>query len=227
MVFLRWIPALDRLRRSRITYPGAGEATNPKKAEVYSDLRVPVGWLVSIVISLIPLRSSALLDKCVVHLADPTTSACIVSILRLHGLYAASKSQDLTYDNATAVTWSTVELNTGIICACFPALRPIVSSLFPRLLSTAGRTTAGQSNTFPAESRSRAYYQRHDSTIELSKTAIEPTTHSTTADGGSGDEISFDTATKEPGIHVTSEWRVERSTSTTDDGESGVLGRAV
>lgn len=148
-------------------------------------------------------------------------SGCIVSILRLHGLYAATISQDLTYDNAQAVTWSTVEFNVGIMCACFAALRPVVNAIFPKLLSSTGRGTAA-SNPFPPSSNSRAYYNRNDSTVELSRTAVSA--GNMHADGESSDRISFDTATKEPGIHVKQEWMV---TEREADVESGTLGRAM
>ena len=152
-------------------------------------------------------------------------SACIVSILRLHGLYAATISKDLTYDNASAVTWSSVEFNTGIMCACFPALRPVVGAVFPRLVGSTRRGTAtGTPNPFAPSYHSRAYYHRNDSTIELSKTAVEG--HTSVIAGGdknnSSDGISFDTATREPGIHVKQEWSV----SDREDAESGTLGRA-
>jgi hypothetical protein len=138
------------------------------------------------------------------------------------------------------VTWSTVEFNVGIICACFAALRPVVNALFPKLLSTTNRGTAGNSNQFPPSSHSRAYYNRNDSTVELSRTAVSAGaygrgTAECTADGSSSDRISFDTATKDVdgtgGIHVKSEWVVSEREYAGDrdkgDAESGTLGRAM
>ncbi|EKD15174.1 hypothetical protein MBM_06390 [Drepanopeziza brunnea f. sp. 'multigermtubi' MB_m1] len=61
---------------------------------------------------------------------------CIVSALRLQRLYVVSKSDDLPYDNAATAIWSAVEVNTAIVCACMPSMKPVVSRLFPRLLST-------------------------------------------------------------------------------------------
>ena len=62
-------------------------------------------------------------------------SVCITSILRLHALYASSVSRDITWDSATALIWSTVEVNVAIVCACLPTLKPIISLVFPRLLN--------------------------------------------------------------------------------------------
>lgn len=67
-------------------------------------------------------------------------SGCITSILRLHSLYIISKSKDITWDNVGAATWSSVELNVGIMCACLPTYRPILNRYFPRLLSTSHNT---------------------------------------------------------------------------------------
>ena len=151
-------------------------------------------------------------------------SGCIVSILRLHGLYASTISQDLTYDNATAVTWSTVEFNVGIMCACIPTLRPLIKTVFPQLISTTrGGTTS--SNPFPPSSQSRAYYQRNDSTFELSRTAVG---EMNAPDENSSGKISFDTATKEAGIHVKHEWSVsDRGDLENGTYDSGTLGRAI
>ncbi|KAI9054553.1 hypothetical protein LZ554_001709 [Drepanopeziza brunnea f. sp. 'monogermtubi'] len=64
---------------------------------------------------------------------------CIVSALRLQRLYVVSTSEDLSYDNTGTAIWSAVELNTAIVCACLPSMKPVVSRLFPRLLSTTNR----------------------------------------------------------------------------------------
>lgn len=152
-------------------------------------------------------------------------SACIVSMVRLYGLYAATISNDLTFDNARAVTWSTVEFSTGIMCSCFAAMRPLITAAFPRLLGTT-RRTAASSNPFPPGSQSRAYYQPNDSTLELSRTAVD--NHRSFVpkyEGTSSDEISSDTATREPGIHVKQEWSVSNPRFPSD-AESGTLGRA-
>ena len=84
-------------------------------------------------------------------------SVCIVSILRLQSLIAISNSDDPTYDNPPAATWSSVEINVGIICSCLPCLRPLISKFLPRVFATsykaggytfsenrAGRGTSGQ-----------------------------------------------------------------------------------
>jgi hypothetical protein len=61
-------------------------------------------------------------------------SGCITSILRLHSVYKVSKSKDVTWDNVGAATWSSIELNVGIICACLVTLKPVLGAVFPRLV---------------------------------------------------------------------------------------------
>lgn len=39
-------------------------------------------------------------------------------------------------DNVGAASWSAIECNTGIICACLPTLKPLLSKIVPGLLST-------------------------------------------------------------------------------------------
>jgi len=56
---------------------------------------------------------------------------CIISVIRLQALVAISNSTDPTFDNPPAATLSAVETNVGIITACLPALRPLLSIMMP------------------------------------------------------------------------------------------------
>ncbi|KAJ5690385.1 hypothetical protein N7462_004777 [Penicillium macrosclerotiorum] len=60
----------------------------------------------------------------------------ITSILRLSSLRTVAKSSDTSYSNVGAAFWTAAECNVAIICACLPFLRPIISHIFPKLLST-------------------------------------------------------------------------------------------
>ncbi|PYH42814.1 PTH11-like integral membrane protein [Aspergillus saccharolyticus JOP 1030-1] len=60
----------------------------------------------------------------------------ITSILRLSSLHAVSQSKDTSWSNVGAAYWTAAECNVAIICACLPFLRPIVSRIFPKFLST-------------------------------------------------------------------------------------------
>ncbi|KAE8351747.1 integral membrane protein [Aspergillus coremiiformis] len=79
---------------------------------------------------------------------------CITSVCRLVSLKKIADSTDPTFDNVGAATWSAVECNVGIICACLPTLRPLVSRIVPHLLST-------------LSSRSRSYYNQSYSNGQL------------------------------------------------------------
>lgn len=48
-------------------------------------------------------------------------------------LKAGSKSKDPTHGTYVSTIWTTIEANTGIICACLPMLRSPLSRVFPRL----------------------------------------------------------------------------------------------
>ncbi|KAJ5279301.1 hypothetical protein N7478_004673 [Penicillium angulare] len=60
----------------------------------------------------------------------------ITSILRLSGLRTVASSTDTSYANVDASYWTAAECNVAIICASLPFLRPIISQVFPKLLST-------------------------------------------------------------------------------------------
>ncbi|KKY17289.1 putative pth11-like integral membrane protein [Diplodia seriata] len=71
------------------------------------------------------------------------TFATVTSILRLSSIYSISYSNDVTYDNVGAALWSTVEINTAIICASLPTFKAFVNRIFPRLLgSTRSQSSA-------------------------------------------------------------------------------------
>ncbi|KAL5350807.1 hypothetical protein ACLOAV_004378 [Pseudogymnoascus australis] len=79
----------------------------------------------------------------------------IMSTLRLHSLYIISVSKDVSWDNVGASTWSMVELNTGITCACLPMLKPLIVRFFPRFLGSS-RHTSGDAEPSGAYSRQRS-----------------------------------------------------------------------
>ncbi|PWY79594.1 hypothetical protein BO70DRAFT_397077 [Aspergillus heteromorphus CBS 117.55] len=81
---------------------------------------------------------------------------CVTSVCRLVSLKTIADSSDPTYDNVGAASWSAIECNTGIICACLPTLRPLVSHFLPHLLSTlSGGRTYGQAYGHPASTNSQ------------------------------------------------------------------------
>ncbi|KAG4425460.1 hypothetical protein IFR04_001379 [Cadophora malorum] len=78
---------------------------------------------------------------------------CLVSVLRLHSLYVVSTSDDMTWDNADTAIWSYIEVTTGIICACMPATKALISRFFPHLLST----NHSRQPTLPSQGRSHNF----------------------------------------------------------------------
>ncbi|KAF2853227.1 hypothetical protein T440DRAFT_487680 [Plenodomus tracheiphilus IPT5] len=85
---------------------------------------------------------------------------CVVSILRLPQLLLISNSTDPTYDNAPAATWSSVEANVGIICACLPLLRPLVTRCFPGIFTSQKHSTHTAPRAYSTIGTSRGI--RHD-----------------------------------------------------------------
>ncbi|KAH3919270.1 hypothetical protein HBI56_101940 [Parastagonospora nodorum] len=97
---------------------------------------------------------------------------CIVSILRLHSLVAISNSVDPTYDNPPAATWSSVEINVGIICSCLPLLRPILTRFMPGAMSSKTRSkNAGprQYATIRSTRSRKATTLTDDDSLEMTK----------------------------------------------------------
>ncbi|KAI9045276.1 PTH11-like integral membrane protein [Aspergillus affinis] len=92
----------------------------------------------------------------------------ITSILRLSSLRKVAKSPDTSYSNVAAAYWTAAECNVAIICACLPFLRPLVSRIFPKLLSTQsyntpysrGRTLTTMNNRSRAPGPKMALYSQ-------------------------------------------------------------------
>jgi hypothetical protein len=132
---------------------------------------------------------------------------CIIGVLRLYYLYQSTISIDLTYDNVAPATWSAIELNVGIICACVPALRPVLSLAFPGLLSSRGANTT--SNPYTRTHHSHAYYHRNESAVELS--------HAPSARRDS-EALSHDTEPASDEIRVKTDWTVTEVNMDLKDG---------
>ncbi|UNI23963.1 hypothetical protein JDV02_009748 [Purpureocillium takamizusanense] len=60
----------------------------------------------------------------------------LISILRLNSLKTFANTTNPTWDQWLLVLWSTIEINTGIICTSLPAVRLMLLRLFPRMLGT-------------------------------------------------------------------------------------------
>lgn len=65
-----------------------------------------------------------------------TNSVCVISILRIPSLLKASRSTDPTKDNTGIANWSIIEVNSAIVGACLPTLKPIIGRIFPKFLTT-------------------------------------------------------------------------------------------
>ncbi|CAK1360075.1 hypothetical protein CB0940_06178 [Cercospora beticola] len=67
---------------------------------------------------------------------------CVISIVRLSGLYAIATSDDPTYDNGMAAMWSSMEANLTAIASCLPVLKGLFSKWFPKLFKGTSNGTA-------------------------------------------------------------------------------------
>ncbi|KAH7084076.1 hypothetical protein FB567DRAFT_472398, partial [Paraphoma chrysanthemicola] len=70
------------------------------------------------------------------------TFVTIVSGLRLRSLVTFANSNNPTWDQASTIRWSNIEVHVGTICACLPALRVILVRIFPKILGSTRGTSA-------------------------------------------------------------------------------------
>lgn len=106
----------------------------------------------------------------------------VTSILRLSSLREVAKSPDTSYSNVAAAYWTAAECNVAIMCSCLPFLRPIISRIFPRLLS------GGSSNRYAANKatvtnltgtrtitrHTQLFSQNHDKDFDIYSINVKP-----------------------------------------------------
>ncbi|EAW09461.1 uncharacterized protein ACLA_036660 [Aspergillus clavatus NRRL 1] len=64
---------------------------------------------------------------------------CALSIIRLTTIIKLTHSEDFTEQNGPAATWSSIESNVAIICACLPPLHPLLSRISFKYVRGHGR----------------------------------------------------------------------------------------
>jgi hypothetical protein len=77
----------------------------------------------------------------IIALKLTSCSTSIISIIRLYTIHQVAKSIDLSFDNPAHVTLSSLEVNAVIICACLPAMRPLLALMMPKYFSPAAQFT--------------------------------------------------------------------------------------
>ncbi|KAJ1323097.1 alpha-methylacyl-CoA racemase [Microdochium nivale] len=94
------------------------------------------------------------------------TFVTVISVIRLASLIEFRSSENVTRDYTGITTWSTVELGTGVLCACMPTMRLIFVRIWPNVFGSTisnssgkqynnyGRSTGLGSNTNKIASRS-------------------------------------------------------------------------
>ncbi|KAI1774381.1 integral membrane protein [Hypoxylon cercidicola] len=83
----------------------------------------------------------------------------ITSIVRMQTLNFSSTSSDPTYDVASS-TWTVIEENVAIICACLPMCKGPLNWLFPSIFVSTARRKSGGYNPSPhnTENSNRNYW---------------------------------------------------------------------
>ena len=83
----------------------------------------------------------------------------VVGALRLNTIAVHQNSHDFTYDFVDLGVWTSLETNLGILCACFPAMRPLLHLLIHGTLMSRARSSnsSHKQHSWP---RSRAQIRR-------------------------------------------------------------------
>jgi hypothetical protein len=95
------------------------------------------GWLIIMVIPVvvtlqIPRRQKIAL----IGVLSLGVLVIIASAARISSLLNDDTNTDFTWVTADFDIWTVLEVSIGIICACAPAIRPLIQKAFPKLLAT-------------------------------------------------------------------------------------------
>jgi hypothetical protein len=101
-------------------------------------------------------------------------SVCVVSILRVHSLTVLARNEkDAMFYSAPPVYWAAIEMNLAIVCACVPALKPLVVKVVPAFASRRSGNNSSQHSAFSKVSKFPRFFRRLDSSSATRAVDIE------------------------------------------------------
>ncbi|KAH9904872.1 hypothetical protein F4778DRAFT_780044 [Xylariomycetidae sp. FL2044] len=126
---------------------------------------------------------------------------CAASVMRLVAIYQLSTAPDPSADGVNLGIWSGVEHNLMIIAACLPSIRPLISRIFPRLLSTVLSSSGGgphhhSKTTTARASKSRSYVvNARRATFDMQPIPSHDSSEPKRDGDGEGDDIAITSTT--------------------------------
>ncbi|KAI2465136.1 integral membrane protein [Annulohypoxylon bovei var. microspora] len=116
----------------------------------------------------------------------------ITSILRMQTLDFSSTSSDPTYDVASS-TWTVIEENVAIICACLPMCKGPLNYLFPSIFASAPRrVSAGFKPSQHSNNSSRSYWAPMRGDREMLSTRVTCVQGRKPSTGGNSQEYMLE-----------------------------------
>ena len=152
---------------------------------ILTGMRLPLKQKIILVITFSFGFFVAVVD--VIRIAELQTAA--VSRLKLVGQKGGTgtrivESTDFSWYASLSFMWSAVEVNVGIICACVPSLKPLVSRLLPSMLRSHGENEYSGSSLEHAADLNLAIAERLPSHVNGSGSPTSPQAHQREVDNG-------------------------------------------
>ncbi|KAI1339651.1 hypothetical protein F5Y15DRAFT_66092 [Xylariaceae sp. FL0016] len=92
------------------------------------------------------------------------SAVVLASIARVSYIKVMSENPDITWTQASAAVWGSLELNLGVICNCLVSLMPFVRRHLPRVARLLGDTSSGPSaQRGSSKANPRAWCGEHSS----------------------------------------------------------------
>lgn len=135
-------------------------------------------------------------------------SVCIISIVRLKFLLEVDFTGDLTWTVVEANIWSLLEPTMAVFIGCLPTLAPLFRKIIPAS-SSKGKSAPSKITAVPIKRDTKNFHELDD---------VAPLTHITAASPSHGQHLNksfkdvgdFGSGEDNDGIHVVTEWEVER-----------------
>jgi len=92
-----------------------------------------------------------------------------MSCIRIQSLRQSASSKNPTYDTLLSATWSTIELNVGMICICMPAIRRFLTFALPKCFGSTDKPSLGhERDAIPYYSTTSKRRSKHKSILPRS-----------------------------------------------------------
>ncbi|KAK2623783.1 hypothetical protein QTJ16_006964 [Diplocarpon rosae] len=92
--------------------------------------------MIFVIPRIVPLQISRRQKICLLSVVSLGILIIVAAIAKLIAILKLNNNNDLAWDVANIISWTSIEVNTGLLCASAPCIKPLLHKTFPSLLIT-------------------------------------------------------------------------------------------